>query len=106
MRVTSGGELVAVMHPQHEFFNLQQQDVSKTAIRTTIVADLYLAMGNADGHGNWTVRAYWKPLVPFIWIGAVIMAFGGFVSLSDRRWRVGVASRARRAPEAVAVAGE
>jgi cytochrome c-type biogenesis protein CcmF len=106
MRVTSGGALVAVMHPQHEFFNLQQQDVSKTAIRTTIVADLYLAMGNADGHGNWTVRAYWKPLVPFIWIGAVIMAFGGFVSLSDRRWRVGVASRARRAPEAVAVAGE
>jgi cytochrome c-type biogenesis protein CcmF len=42
------------------------------------------------------VRAYWKPLVPWIWIGAVFMALGGAVSLSDRRWRVGVAARRLR----------
>jgi cytochrome c-type biogenesis protein CcmF len=42
------------------------------------------------------VRAYWKPLVPWIWIGAVMMAMGGLLSLSDRRWRVGAAAQARR----------
>ena len=82
------------MHPERRFFPLQQQTTGETAIRTNLVSDLYLALGDADDAGAWTVRAYWKPLVPWIWIGAVIMAFGGVVSLSDRRWRVGVA-RAR-----------
>ena len=63
-------------------------------------------LGESDSAGNWTLRVYWKPLVPWIWIGCVIMAFGGMVSLSDRRWRVGVAERARTAPGAVPAAGE
>ncbi len=41
-----------------------------TAIRTNLLADLYVALGDRDGKGGWTVRAYWKPLVPWIWIGA------------------------------------
>jgi cytochrome c-type biogenesis protein CcmF len=68
-----------------------------TAIRTSPVADLYLALGEPAADGGWTVRAYWKPLVSWIWGGALVMAFGGVVSLSDRRWRVGAASRSRRA---------
>ena len=96
IRITSGGALVATVTPERRFFPLQQQATGETAIRTNLMADLYLALGEADAEGNWTVRAYWKPLVPWIWIGAVIMAFGGMVSLSDRRWRVGAAARARR----------
>jgi cytochrome c-type biogenesis protein CcmF len=90
------GAVIADLHPEKRFFPLQQMPTAKTAIRTNFLADLYLALGDSDGKGGWTVRAYWKPLVPWIWIGAVIMAFGGLVSLSDRRWRVGVAARARR----------
>ena len=96
IRITSDGAEVAVLHPERRFFSLQQQTTSETAIRTNFVADLYVALGEGDAAGNWTVRAYWKPLVPWIWIGAVMMAFGGMVSLSDRRWRVGVAARGRR----------
>ncbi len=96
IRITSGGTEVATVFPERRFFPLQQQATGETAIRTNLVADLYVALGEADAEGNWTVRAYWKPLVPWIWIGAVIMAFGGLVSLSDRRWRVGAAARARR----------
>ena len=77
-----------------------------TAIRTNLLADLYVALGERDNHGGWTIRAYWKPLVPWIWIGGVIMAFGGMVSLSDRRWRVGVAARARRRLLAQAATGD
>jgi cytochrome c-type biogenesis protein CcmF len=100
------GSLVAVVHPERRFFPLQQQTTSETSIKTNFLADLYVALGDSDDTGNWTIRAYWKPLVPWIWIGCVIMAFGGVVSLSDRRWRVGVAARARRPAGAVPAAGE
>jgi cytochrome c-type biogenesis protein CcmF len=105
--VTRGGAPVAVMHPEKRFFPVQQMPTSETAIHTTLLSDLYVALGDSDGKGGWTIRAYWKPLVPFIWIGAVIMAFGGAVSLSDRRWRVGVAARrARAVPASQAAAGD
>jgi cytochrome c-type biogenesis protein CcmF len=96
VEISRGGTLVAVVHPERRFFPLQQQTTSETAIRTNLLSDLYVALGENDDAGNWTLRAYWKPLVPWIWMGAVIMAFGGMVSLSDRRWRIGAAARARR----------
>jgi len=103
--VREGGTVIATMHPQRRFFTLQQQTTSQTAIRTGIGADLYVALGDPADATTWTVRAFWKPLVSWIWFGALVMAFGGLVSLSDRRWRVGVAQKFRRAPVA-ATAGE
>jgi cytochrome c-type biogenesis protein CcmF len=98
IEVRRGGELVTVAHPERRLFSLQQQTTSVTAIRTNPIADLYLALGEPDQSGNaWTIRSYWKPLVSWIWGGALLMAFGGAVSLSDRRWRVGAAARARHA---------
>jgi cytochrome c-type biogenesis protein CcmF len=94
--VRRAGSLVAVEHPERRYFALQDQTTSVTAIRTNPVADLYLALGDPAAGGGWTVRAYWKPLVSWIWGGALIMAFGGMISLSDRRWRVGAAAKARR----------
>jgi cytochrome c-type biogenesis protein CcmF len=91
------GATVAVVHPQRKFFPMQQQTTADTAIRTNLLADLYVALGEPDGSGGWTIRVYHKPLIPWIWLGAVVMALGGLVSLSDRRWRLGVAARARGA---------
>ncbi len=96
IEVRRGGELVTVMHPERRYFALQDQTTAETAIRTNPIADLYLALGDPSG-GGWTIRAYWKPLVSWIWGGALVMAFGGMVSLSDRRWRVGAATRSRHA---------
>jgi len=95
IEVQRGGATVEVLHPQRRFFPLQQMTTSVTAIRSNLLADLYVALGDPDDNNGSTVRAYWKPLTPWIWIGAVIMAFGGLLSLSDRRWRVGVAARPR-----------
>ena len=103
--VSRDGVFWREMHPERRFFPVQKQTTGVTAIHSGVTADLYLALGEADGKGDWTVRAYWKPLVSWIWSGALIMAFGGVVSLSDRRWRLGAAARAfRRAP--VSIAGE
>ena len=85
------------LHPQRRFFALQKQTTGETAIRSGLLSDLYVALGDADPAGAWTVRAYWKPMVSWIWLGGLIMAAGGVVSLSDRRWRVGVAARLRMA---------
>jgi cytochrome c-type biogenesis protein CcmF len=95
LRVSRGGSEIALMRPEKRFFPLQQMPTSVTAIHTNLFADLYLALGDGDGNGGWTVRAYWKPLVPWIWLGAVLMALGGVTSLSDRRWRIGIAARAK-----------
>jgi cytochrome c-type biogenesis protein CcmF len=92
------------MHPERRYFPLQRQSTTEVAIRTNLLADLYIAMGDPDAGGGWTIRAYYKPLVPWIWIGAVIMAFGGIASLSDRRWRVGLPSRGAK-PRPAATAG-
>jgi cytochrome c-type biogenesis protein CcmF len=106
IEVRRDGVLLATVHPERRFFPLQQQTTSMTAIRSNLLADLYVALGDRDENGAWTIRAYWKPLVPWIWLGAVIMAFGGMVSLSDRRWRVGVAARARGRVFAQAATGD
>ncbi len=105
IRVTAGDRAITVMHPEKRHYPLEQMTRGETAIRTTFLADLYLALGDDDGKGGATIRAYWKPLVPWIWIGAVFMALGGVLSLSDRRFRVGVARRAAPA-SAVTEAGE
>ena len=99
--VLRDGAVVATMHPQRRFFPLQRQTTSETAIRSSLLADLYLALGEADGKGGWTVRAYWKPLISWIWSGALVMALGAAISLSDRRWRVAAAaSRAAQGAKA------
>ncbi|HEY3918203.1 MAG TPA: heme lyase CcmF/NrfE family subunit [Stellaceae bacterium] len=103
--VMRNGATVEVLHPERRFFPLQQMTTSVTAIRTNFLADLYVALGDPDDTNGSTIRAYWKPLTPWIWMGAVIMAMGGLLSLSDRRWRVGVAAR-RRLPAAHPAPGE
>jgi len=102
IRVLRDGAPVAELHPQRRFFPVQRQTTSDTAIRTNLLADFYVALGEPDGAGGWTMRAYWKPLVPWIWIGAIIAALGGVISLTDRRWRVGAAARARGPVQPVA----
>ncbi|MBC7637721.1 MAG: heme lyase CcmF/NrfE family subunit [Acetobacteraceae bacterium] len=95
--VLHNGVPEGALHPQRRFFALQKQTTGETAIRSGLLSDLYVALGDADPSGAWTVRAYWKPMVSWIWLGGLIMAAGGVVSLSDRRWRVGVAARLRMA---------
>jgi cytochrome c-type biogenesis protein CcmF len=105
IEVQRDGGTIEELHPERRFFPLQRMTTSVTAIRSNLLADLYVALGDPDDSNGSTVRAYWKPLTPWIWIGAVIMALGGLLSLSDRRWRVGVAAR-RRLPAAHPAPGE
>ncbi len=103
--VSEKGKKIATMAPEKRFYPVQQSSVSNTAIRTDGMADLYAALGDSDNKGGWTVRLFFNPLVPWIWFGALIMALGGFASLTDRRFRIGVARRATEAEAAGRGAG-
>jgi len=107
MRLMKDGELIDVMYPSKRFYPVQGQQTTEAAIRTSFMSDFYISLGDPDeasgGHG---VRLYHNPLVPWIWIGAVVMVLGGLLSLSDRRLRVGAPARARaRRAERPAEAG-
>jgi len=82
--VLDGGRTVAEMTPEHRFYPAEGQDMQDTAIRTTGIRDLYLALGDDRGGGRFALRAYVSPLAPLIWIGGLVMALGGILSLAGR----------------------
>ncbi len=93
LTVLSDGQAIATLKPQRRLYTVQQRLTTEAAIRTTGLGDLYTVLGEPQPDGRWTLRLYWEPLVPWIWIGAFLMAAGGLTSLSDRRLRVGVPRR-------------
>ena len=101
LTVHRDGDLVTILEPEKRFYPVAGMPTTEAAIRTTLLSDLYAAIGDGpDAEGRWVVRVWHHPLVPWIWAGAIIMALGGLVSLSDRRLRVGAPTRARRAAPA------
>ena len=79
-----GSRVKAMLAPEQRIYPAERQALSDTAIRTTGLRDLYLALGDDRGNGRYTIRAYVSPLAPFIWLGALVMALGGLLSLAGR----------------------
>jgi cytochrome c-type biogenesis protein CcmF len=79
-----GNRVQSMLTPEQRIYPAEGQDTANTAIRTTGFQDLYLALGDDRGQGRWTLRAYVSPLAPFIWLGGLVMAFGGMLSLWGR----------------------
>ena len=84
--VTRHGAPVAVLVPQKRQFWVQHQVTSETAITMTRGNNLLLALGEDLGAGRWSVRIQIRPLVSLVWLAALIMAIGGCVAASDRRY--------------------
>jgi cytochrome c-type biogenesis protein CcmF len=89
-----GSDPVAVLEPEKRLYPVQGQPTTEAAIDSGLARDLYLVLGDKQAGGDaWAVRVYIKPLANWIWLGALVMAIGGLVSLTDRRYRVGAAAR-------------
>jgi cytochrome c-type biogenesis protein CcmF len=95
MQVARDGRQVATMHPEKRVYPVQAMPTTEAAIDNGIFRDIYLVIGDAQADGGWAVRSYIKPFANWIWAGSILMALGGLISLSDRRYRV--AAGARRA---------
>jgi cytochrome c-type biogenesis protein CcmF len=87
--VRRGGVVLGAMEPAKRTFTSRSMSTTEAALMTRGVSQLYLSLGDSNDDGSVAVRLYYKPLVLLIWLGAVVMALGGALSLSDRRLRIG-----------------
>ena len=87
--VRRGGVPIATMEPAKRSFESRATTTTEAALLTRGFSQLYLSLGDVNDDGSVAVRLYYKPMVLLIWIGAIVMMFGGALSLSDRRLRVG-----------------
>jgi len=94
--VRLGGNIIGVMEPSKRNFASRQSGTTEAALLSRGVGQIYLSLGDTDSDGSVAVRAYYKPLVLLIWLGAVVMFLGGALSLSDRRLRIGAPKPARK----------
>ncbi|MCC0075413.1 MAG: heme lyase CcmF/NrfE family subunit [Rhodobacter sp.] len=98
VEVRRNGDLVALLDPEKRVYPAAGMPTTEAAIDYGLTRDVYLALGDPQDGGGWALRTYIKPFANWLWGGAILMAIGGLVSLSDRRFRV--AAGARKAPAA------
>jgi cytochrome c-type biogenesis protein CcmF len=99
--VTDADGTVGVMNPSKRNFTARQMPTTEAALKTRGFSQLYVSMGDPGADGGVDLRAYYKPQVLLIWIGPLIMVLGGFLSLTDRRLRVGAPKPAAKSAGAL-----
>jgi cytochrome c-type biogenesis protein CcmF len=85
--VSRDGQLVHQMRPEKRVYRVQQNPMTEAAIHTRLSGDLYVSLGEPVGDNAWIVRVYVKPFISWIWFGCVVMALGGLLAATDRRYR-------------------
>ena len=93
VKVYRDEKTVATLNPEKRLYKVQGQVMSEPGIRAGLFEDLYVALGERMEDGSWAVRLHVKPFVRWIWLGAILMTLGGFVTVADRRYRVAVKKR-------------
>jgi cytochrome c-type biogenesis protein CcmF len=101
--ISKAGKQIAVVHPQKRLYRVQRMPLTEAGIANDWNRHLLASMGDSLGDDTWSMRLQYKPMVRFIWLGAYIMALGGFISMLDRRYRQRV--RAEETSPAAADAG-
>jgi len=86
--VTQNGQAYTQLKPQKRLYVVQRSPMTEAAIDPGLMRDLFVALGEPLGNGEWSVRMQYKPLIRWIWLGTLIMAFGGVLALSDKRYRL------------------
>jgi cytochrome c-type biogenesis protein CcmF len=85
--VSRDGEEIAKLHPQKRVYRVRTMPMTEAGIEVDWNRDLFVAMGDDLGAGAWSMRIQYKPMVRFIWFGALVMMIGGFIAITDRRYR-------------------
>jgi len=86
--VTRNGKAISTLYPEKRTYRVQTSPMTEAGIDAGWSRDLFVALGDQLGNDAWSVRLQYKPLVRFIWLGAIVMALGGIIAATDRRYRV------------------
>ncbi|MDX3936427.1 heme lyase CcmF/NrfE family subunit [Stenotrophomonas sp.] len=87
LRVLQHDRELALLHPEKRLYASGGQVMTEAGIHARLNGDVYVALGESLGNNAWAVRVHIKPFVRWIWLGALLMALGGFVTAADRRFR-------------------
>lgn len=85
--VYENGELVGTLHPEKRNYWVQRSVMTEAGIDMQLTRDIFAALGEDLGAGRWSVRAQVRPLINYVWFAAFLMALGGVIAASDRRYR-------------------
>jgi len=99
--VSRAGRSVASMRPEKRLYTVQQMPMTEAAIERGFTRDLYVSLGEPGADGRWLVRIQHKPFIGWIWAGCLMVAFGGALAASDRRYRLVRRAAAMQAPGTV-----
>jgi cytochrome c-type biogenesis protein CcmF len=87
-QVSHNGQVSTLLYPEKRRYPVQNQTMTEAAIDTGLLRDLYVSLGEPLDDGAWSVRLYHKPFIDWIWGGCLIMALGGVLAISDRRYKL------------------
>ncbi|MCM2562141.1 heme lyase CcmF/NrfE family subunit [Lutimaribacter sp. EGI FJ00015] len=96
VQLARDGREITTLYPEKRVYPVAEMPTTEAAIDYGFLRDVYVVIGDPQDNGGWAIRTYYKPLANWIWGGAILMALGGFLSLSDRRYRVAAGARRRR----------
>ena len=96
IQVSKKGLAITTLRPEKRNYPIAQMPTTEAAIDYRISRDLYVVLGDKQSNKAWTIRTYLKPFTNWIWGGCALMAFGGFLSLTDRRLRIAAGSKMKK----------
>jgi cytochrome c-type biogenesis protein CcmF len=94
VEIRRDGEYVGTVRPQKRQYRVQQSPMTEAGILVLWNRDLFVALGDRLSADSWSVRIQYKPMIRFIWLGALVMALGGLIAATDRRYRIPVTADA------------
>ncbi len=98
IHVSREGKAIALLTPEKRFYYVQSRPMTEASIDAGLFRDLYVSLGEPLPDSNaWAVRIYYKPFIRWIWLGSLIMAFGGLLAATDKRYRLPVKELKTRA---------
>jgi cytochrome c-type biogenesis protein CcmF len=100
IRVFKAGNEVALLNPEKRTYLVQTKPMTEAGIDAGFTRDIYVSLGEGLGGGAWSLRLYYKPFIRWIWLGAILIGFGGLIAATDRRYRMPVRHRVSAAARA------
>ncbi|MGB5177434.1 MAG: cytochrome c-type biogenesis CcmF C-terminal domain-containing protein, partial [Gammaproteobacteria bacterium] len=88
LHVFRDGAEVAVLHPEKRTYTVQTKPMTEAGIDPGFTRDIYVSLGEALGGGDWSLRLYYKPFVRWVWLGGILIAIGGLLAATDKRYRM------------------
>ncbi|MDH3553075.1 MAG: c-type cytochrome biogenesis protein CcmF, partial [Gammaproteobacteria bacterium] len=95
VEIRRDGDFVGEVRPQKRQYLVQKNWMTEAGIHVNWNKDLFIALGDQLGNNTWSVRIQYKPMIRLIWLGALVMALGGLIAASDRRYRATVPVKSR-----------